>query len=392
MFTFIDPIGQGHNAASFLSLADFDESLVNSKAWTDPRQVERKLTELTEHMETVIQKYLRTDYTTIEDYNNAAGEIAEAYRVVVVFNFPDSISENAARQLERIVQNGGRCGVYSIIVHDTSKRPSYGVNEENIIKHSLAFNEQDGSFYWNNYGYGRFGKDEVSLNLDEAPPDELIKLVIPKIGEMSKSALRVEVPYPKLLQLAGIDGSNIWSQSTAGGIRIPLGPGNARKPRFIELGVGLSVHALVVGRPGSGKSNLMHVVITTAARLYSPEDLHLYLIDFKEGVEFKPYAEASLPHARVIAIKSEREFGLSVLRALDDILKQRGELFRRLGVSSISDYRELVGENGEKLKLPRILLLVDEFQEFFVKQDAISDEVAILFLVTHKAQPVSQWG
>ena len=378
LFTFIDPIGQGQNCASFLSLADYDESLVNSKAWTDARQIERKLTDLTEHMETVIQKYLRTDYATIDAYNKAAGEIAEPYRVVVVFDFPDSISENAARQLERIVQNGARCGVYAIVVHDTTKKASYGVNEGNIIKHSLAFNEQRGAFTWDNYGYGSHD-NSVSLTLDDSPPEELVRLVVKAVGEASKDALKVEVPYAKLLQLAGIDRSRVWADSTTAGIRIPLGPGSARKPRFLELGTGLAVHALVVGRPGSGKSNLMHVVISTAALQYSPEDLHLYLIDFKEGVEFKPYAEVALPHARVIAIKSEREFGLSVLRALDSILKQRGELFRKAGVDNISQYRELTDEKGRKRTLPRILLVVDEFQEFFVKQDAISDEVAGLF-------------
>ena len=39
-----------------------------------------------------------------------------------------------------------------------------------------------------------------------------------------------------------------------------------------------------------------------------------------------------LPHARVIAIESEREFGLSVLQRLDVELKDRGDLFRQLGL------------------------------------------------------------
>lgn len=373
LFTFIDPIGQGQNVAGFLSLADYDESLVNSKAWTDPRQIERKLTDLTEHMETVIQKYLRTDYATIEDYNKAAGEIAEAYRIVVVFSFPDSISESAARQLERIVQNGGRCGVYAIIVHDVSKKPSYGVNEDNIAKHSLVFAETGGVFSWDSYGIGELA-GTVEVDLDRAPPEDLVKSIVQAIGESSKDALKVEVPYSKLLQLSGIDESRVWTGSTANGIQIPIGPGNARKPRFLELGVGLSVHALVVGRPGAGKSNLMHVVITTVARLYSPDELQLYLIDFKKGVEFKPYAAAALPHACVIAIESEREFGISALKSLDDKLKQRGEMFREAGVSDIREYREKTNK-----RLPRILFLVDEFQEYFIKQDAIADEAALLF-------------
>lgn len=377
LFTFVDPIGQGQNVASFLALGDYDESLVNIQAWTDPRQIERKLTDLTEHMETVIQKYLRSDYKSIDDYNNAAGEIAEPYRVVVIFDFPECITENAARQLERIVQNGGRCGVYAIVIHDLSKIPSYGVNTTAITKHSLAFYEEGGRFYWDNYGLGKYA-DSVALQLDNAPPEELIRRVLKTVGEAAKTALKVEVPYAKLLQLSGIGSEHIWNQSTIDGIRVPLGPGSARKPRLLELGVGLSVHALVIGRPGSGKSNLMHVVISTAARMYSPNELQLYLIDFKEGVEFKPYAEAGLPHARVIAIKSEREFGLSILRKLDEELKTRSEAFRRAGVQDFRQYRNLKDDSGKTLLMPRILLLIDEFQEFFIKQDALSDEAALL--------------
>ena len=61
-----------------------------------------------------------------------------------------------------------------------------------------------------------------------------------------------------------------------------------------------------MGRPGSGKSNLLHVFITSVARLYSPAEVQFYLIDFKKGVEFKCYATHRLPHARVVAISSRR--------------------------------------------------------------------------------------
>ena len=44
------------------------------------------------------------------------------------------------------------------------------------------------------------------------------------------------------------------------------------------------------------------------------------------GVEFKLYDHYKLPHARVIAIESEREFGLSVLEQLDRELKDVGSL------------------------------------------------------------------
>ena len=55
-----------------------------------------------------------------------------------------------------------------------------------------------------------------------------------------------------------------------------------------------------------------------------------------ESVEFKTYAAHELPHARVIAVESEREFGLSVLQRLDADLKRRAELFRAAGAQDLA--------------------------------------------------------
>ncbi len=90
------------------------------------------------------------------------------------------------------------------------------------------------------------------------------------------------------------------------------------------LGKGTSQHVLVAGRTGSGKSTLLHALIVNVALNYSPDEVELYLIDFKKGVEFKVYATYNLPHASVVAIESEREFGISVLQRLDKELRERG--------------------------------------------------------------------
>jgi hypothetical protein len=63
-FTFIDPVGLGQNVAAFMKLTDHDESLVTSKAWSEPHHIEQQLAALSEHMENVIQKYLRAQFRT----------------------------------------------------------------------------------------------------------------------------------------------------------------------------------------------------------------------------------------------------------------------------------------------------------------------------------------
>ena len=64
----------------------------------------------------------------------------------------------------------------------------------------------------------------------------------------------------------------------------------------LELGArGTAHHALVAGKTGSGKSTLMHTIITNLALTYSPDEVQLYLVDFKKGVEFQDAGLA--PHS-----------------------------------------------------------------------------------------------
>src|SRR5262249_32236484 len=114
-FTIIDPVGFGDHFATVIHLSDYAEALIGGRIWTEPQQIEQRLTDLTTHMENVIQKYLRHQYRSIEDYNAAAGEVAEPFRVLIIANFPANFSSDAARRLVSIVNSGASCGVYALI-------------------------------------------------------------------------------------------------------------------------------------------------------------------------------------------------------------------------------------------------------------------------------------
>ncbi|MBM3190545.1 MAG: cell division protein FtsK, partial [Chloroflexi bacterium] len=359
-FTFIDPVGLGQNAAAFMHLADYDDALVTGKAWTEPQHIEQRLANLTEHMENVIQKYLRNQYGTIEEYNRQAGEIAEPYRVLAVFDFPTNFGEASARRLVSIAQNGPRCGVYTLVVVDSAKPLPYGFSLDELAREAtvIAWNGQ--RFVWLD--------DDLSaceLILDTPPPAPLLNRIIEAVGEAAKQASNVEVPFQRVAR----PPEEWWTNSSLDGVRAALGPSGARSLQYLDLGQATAQHVLVAGRTGSGKTTLLHTLITNLAVTYGPEEVELYLIDFKEGVAFKTYATHQLPHARVVAIESEREFGLSVLQGLNAELARRGVVFRASAVEALNDHRRSTGE-----KLPRILLIVDEFQRFFTEDDHIASE------------------
>jgi exonuclease VII large subunit len=364
-FTILDPVGLGQNFAAFMDLADHDDLLVTSRIWTETVHIEQRLADLTAHMENVIQKYLRDRYPTINDYNAMAGEVAEPFRVLVVANFPTNFSADACRRLVSIAQNGPRCGVLTLISVDRKQPMPEGFQLSDLRQAGVRLMWENDHFQWEDADFGRF-----PLTL-EAPPDAALGArLLDQVGRLSRAARHVEVPFEFITPPA----DQWWTGDSRTGLDVPLGRSGATSRQHLRLGQGTSQHALIAGKTGSGKSTLLHALITNLALLYSPDEVELYLVDFKKGVEFKAYAVHSLPHARVIAVESEREFGLSVLQRLDAEMKARGERFRAARAQDLKAYREAAPAE----RMPRILLIVDEFQEFFTEDDRIAQDAAQL--------------
>ncbi len=147
-FTIIDPVGLGENFAGFMHLADYDEVLVTSRIWTEPVHIEQRLVDLTEQMENIIQKYLRNEFKTIDEYNAQAGEVAEAFRILVVANFPHGFNEQSARRLTSIVTSGARCGVYTFITVDANQPMPQGFDLNELAPHCTCLLWRDGEFAW----------------------------------------------------------------------------------------------------------------------------------------------------------------------------------------------------------------------------------------------------
>ncbi len=364
-FTIIDPVGLGEGFAAFMHLTDEAEHVIGERIWTDSRQIEQKLTDLCEHMETVIQKFLRNEFADLDQYNKQAGEIAEPYRFLVMADFPTGLSDIAALRLASIVNSGARCGVFTVILRDTRHPIPSAIDIADIRSRSLCIHWKDDRFVVASEPYSHF-----AFTPGVMPESEMTIGLLRRIALTAKNAKRIEVPFSAIAPREDA----LWSESTARSISIPLGRSGATRLQNITLGVGTSQHALIAGKTGSGKSTLLHALITNLALRYSPDEAELWLIDFKKGVEFRTYATNRLPHARAVAVESDREFGLSVLRGLDAELRRRGEIFRDRSVQDLGGYRRL---NAEE-KIPRTLLVVDEFQELFTEDDKVSEESALL--------------
>jgi hypothetical protein len=376
--TIIDPEGLGKKFSWLMHVADVDPSLVNHRVWTQPIHIADQLALAARHVEDAIQQSLRNRYRNLYEYNQNAGPMAIPYRLIVWVGFPFGLDDHSWQSLCSILSSGGRCGVGVILLSsentvwptfaDRKKLKEYGLHlkvphgasseipakEESSIRATLGVAELEG-----------FPMELIS------PPDEssLARIMQHHLMAATNIGKRI-VPFASIAP----DQHAIQRASSADGLEIPIGISDAGRPQLVRLGAGTSQHVLIAGKTGSGKSSLLHTLISSAALNYSPEELRLVLLDFKKGVEFQVYAELGLPHADIIGIESRREFGLSTLEYLDRVLSARGEAFRGWGVQDLPSLKK----KHPDIRLPRILIVIDEFQEMFVEDDKLSQQASML--------------
>ncbi len=148
-----------------------------------------------------------------------------------------------------------------------------------------------------------------------------------------------------------------WTESSQYEVSVPVGWDINHKEVCFEIGNEQN-HTLICDHSGSGKSNFLHVLIQNLVFYYAPNEVQLFLLDYKEGVEFNAYTDPTLEHARLVSVASSVSYGITFLKWLCDEMQKRAELFKQFKVKDLSDYRK-------HEKMPRLIVVVDEFQVLF---------------------------
>ncbi|MGL2657847.1 FtsK/SpoIIIE domain-containing protein [Helicobacter pylori] len=148
-----------------------------------------------------------------------------------------------------------------------------------------------------------------------------------------------------------------WTKSSQYEVSVPVGWDINHTEVCFKIGKDQN-HTLICGRSGSGKSNFLHVLIQNLDFYYDPDEVQLFLLDYKERVEFNAYTDPILEHARLVSVASSVGFGVSFLSWLCGEIEKRSELFKQFKVKDLSDYRK-------HEKMPRLIVVVDEFQVLF---------------------------
>ncbi|GAA8652987.1 hypothetical protein HpBT333_07120 [Helicobacter pylori] len=269
------------------------------------------------------------------------------------------MSSDALYYLEKIMRFGSKNGVLNFVNLESEKNKS----AEDLKR------------------YAEFFKDRTSFERLKYLNAEVINDHGIQSQHMQDFATKIKAYYEQKKQvkreLKDLQREQeFWTKSSQFRVSVPVGWDINHKEVCFEIGEAQN-HTLICGRSGSGKSNFLHVLIQNLAFYYAPNEVQLFLLDYKEGVEFNAYTNPTiLEHARLVSVASSVGFGVSFLSWLDKETKKRGELFKQFSnVKDLSDYRK----HGE---MPRLIVVVDEFQVIFSDSSTKEKERVEAYLTT----------
>ena len=365
-----------HTAPGQLEVLVFDDALrgiaapfqeVNSGG----EKILRHINDLQELNETIkyLHEHVRSVLNVIQgrtesllDFRQQLSPKVEGFKLVVLSTIYHLLSDEIRDKLTVLLKAGPAAGV-TFLIHSMKLK----VNEE-ILDLTQLCDVDERTVYGNN--------GEARGQFDPQSADDLISVS----RHVASAVANAQVEPVAFSEVQPLDA--LWSQSSRDGISFAVGTYGMST---IEVTLGDELNqrhnALITGAVGQGKSNLISVVVHSLCQRYSPSEVEFYMLDFKEGVTLQAFAPdpitgSFLPHARVLGLDADREYGVNVLRHLFAIYRQRMATFKAAGVQNIRQYRLADPE----AVMPRIVVVIDEFQMLFADQDTVATTASDLII------------
>ncbi|GAA1551854.1 hypothetical protein GCM10009827_085610 [Dactylosporangium maewongense] len=203
-------------------------------------------------------------------------------------------------------------------------------------------------------GAAEFGPGEV-VAAARSVLDAVTRLVPAPAAAAADEDRSGRVRFEELFGLGdpgAFDPAATWRARPEGDrLRVPIGVGTDGAP--VELDFASGRHGMIVGAPGSGKSELLRSVILALAVTHSPADLNFVFVDRYGGGTFRPFEH--LPHVAAM-ITGVGESPDLVERFFDTVA---GELDRRA--------------RDRTVPAPSLFVVIDEFTELLTERPDLID-------------------
>ncbi len=176
-----------------------------------------------------------------------------------------------------------------------------------------------------------------------------------------KSAVGIEIPNRDMVmvRLRELIESDTFQRSKKP-LLCALGKDISGKPVYMDLEE--TLHVLVAGATGMGKSVCINSIIMSLLYRSSPDDVRFIMIDPKR-LEFARYD--GLPHLLVpVVVEPKKAAGTLGWACLE--MDRRYTLMQTTGTSKLSEYNAAVKDDPEKEHLPNIVIIIDELADLMM--------------------------
>lgn len=306
------------------------------------------------------------------ELNESLGKDARLkYQFIILTDFPRHIRTELAQRLSQIIEAGPKAGIYVIMSWDMTADFADASSATPFNAQQMLNNMQMLVPAGNGFQFRNSGHDEVfnrfSYVMDSTTPDMTeVESLLQKIDIYVETAKKAAKPSILKQDFDSLE-KNIYEPAMSE-INVTVGLDvHDKHPVTFRFNSGDYIHGFILGQSGSGKSVLLNNIITSAILKYSPQDLMLYLMDFK-GTEFEKYR--GVKHTKAVLVdNSDPQMTLEVLRELKEENKKRVILLRKEEVSNIDGYNKKYPEN----RLPQVLFVADECQVMFRRSTGSTD-------------------
>lgn len=285
------------------------------------------------------------EYGDVAKYNDSKNRVVVPYDVVVINDYQKCVNEMS--DLDALFENGHKGGIYFILMNNLDFKSDRDIDSLMALKDFYQVLEAE--------NFGNYSKDAFIRCTPILDTPILAKACFNYINEGA------ELPQ---VAVASVDYDKILSkgfETIDKAMVIPVGSSENGELVDFTIDTVSHIHCFIIGQSGTGKSVFLHDVIIGAMAKYSPDELELYLMDFKiGGVEFNRYRNEK--HVKALLVdNSDIQITLEILRDISNKMRERGKQLRASGVSNIVEYNQV---NPTK-KMPRIVFIADECHVMF---------------------------
>lgn len=367
-FQFID-INNRMSLSTFASLSKINNNIFVDGIIRDEGRLESTIKNLKNIKFSADDKLNMESLPGIFEYNKKMDSAPMSVYLFVLVDFPSRIDKRIANDIKSILLDGNKCGIFSILINNKTINLEYDFKDYDKFISDIG----SASYIVNCDNTSSGNKLSICLNrqfYNFEPLDNYSTKNLPEIVNILSANAHRETskPIPLTKMFDFIDSSN--KKSVATNFEIPFGLSGS-EIQTLDL-ADMSPHAAVIGGTGSGKSNFFHTLILDSCYKYSPDELNVYLIDFKQkGTEFRYYIDHVLPHIKLIGITTDMNDALSIFKNLKGEMYHRSIIFEEEG-SDIADF-ETYCKKGNKKKLARLFVIIDEIQ-VILQDRAVGDK------------------